>query len=385
MVKIRIGKTINVIWKIITDIVLEKEALTVELTNPNGIKQKIQDFELNDNILTISILGPTLKQLGDYTLTLWKDKCKDTQTAVDAVDAFRLVKYTDQECTDEECESKLEYETIDLESEITVSAGPKGDPGFSPYINEDGYWVTADGVSDVKAQGPQGEQGPQGIQGEQGPQGLQGPIGPQGTKGDPGIQGPQGIQGEQGPRGFQGEAGPQGPKGTPGDPGIQGPEGPQGPRGFQGETGPQGPKGDKGDTGATGPIGQTGPQGEMGAKGDKGDKGDPGIQGPQGEQGPQGQEGPQGPKGDAFKYTDFTPEQLEALRGPQGIQGPKGETGETGPQGPAGTYTQGSGINIENDTISVDTTTIQTKLNNTKSMTVEYDDGETETFAIYIQ
>lgn len=277
MVKIRIGKTINVIWNIITDIVLEKESLTIEMTQPNGIKLKIQDFELNDNIITMSILGPSLKQLGDYTLSLWKDKCKDTQTVVDAVDAFTLVKYTNEECDEKSCDCDLEYETIDLESEITISSGPKGDPGFSPYINEDGYWVTVDGVSGVKAQGPAGEQGPQGIQG------------------------------------------------IPGDTGIQGP---------------------------------------------KGDKGDPGIQGPRGEQGIQGEPGPQG------------------IQGPIGMKGPKGDkgdTGATGPTGPAGTYTQGTGINISNDTISVDTTTIQAKLNNTKSMTVEYEDGTTETFTIYIQ
>lgn len=310
MVKIRIGKTINVIWKIITDIVLEKESLSIEMTQPNGIKLKIQDFELNDTIITMSLQGTMFKQLGDYTLSLWKDKCKDTQTVVDAVDAFTLVKYTNEECDYCYCNDNLEYEIVDLESEIGAFTGPKGDPGFSPYINEDGYWVTSDGVTDVKAQGPQG---------------IQGPIG---------------------------------------DPGEIGPEGPQGPRGFQGEAGPQGPKGEpgvKGDTGATGPTGQTGPRGATGPKGDKGDKGDPGIQGPQGIQGIQGPKGDKGETGE---------------RGPQGIQGP---------QGPAGTYTQGTGINISNDTISVDTTTIQTKLNNTKSMTVKYEDDTTETFNIYIQ
>lgn len=46
------------------------------------------------------------------------------------------------------------------------------------------------------------------------------------------------------------------------------------------------------------------------------------------------------------------------LSGAQGIQGPKGDKGDQGPQGeqgpvgPAGTYTAGTGIKIENDTIS---------------------------------
>ena len=34
-----------------------------------------------------------------------------------------------------------------------------------------------------------------------------------------------------------------------------------------------------------------------------------------------GERGPKGDKGDAFKYEDFTPEQLESLRGPQGEPG----------------------------------------------------------------
>lgn len=56
-------------------------------------------------------------------------------------------------------------------------------------------------------------------------------------------------------------------------------------------------------------------------------------------------QGARGADGKDFKYEDFTPEQLAALKGaqgeqgPQGIQGPKGETGAQGPQGiqgPAG-------------------------------------------------
>lgn len=58
-----------------------------------------------------------------------------------------------------------------------------------------------------------------------------------------------------------------------------------------------------------------------------------------------GSQGPVGPKGEAFKYEDFTAEQLELLKGPQGERGltgekgdkgDKGERGEVGPQGPAG-------------------------------------------------
>ena len=74
-------------------------------------------------------------------------------------------------------------------------------------------------------------------------------------------------------------------------------------------------KGPKGDTGETGPQGPQGPQGEKGDTGSQGEKGD---------------------KGDAFTYSDFTSEQLAALKGDTGPQGPKGDTGETGPQGEQG-------------------------------------------------
>lgn len=124
-----------------------------------------------------------------------------------------------------------------------------------------------------------------------------------------GATGPQGQQGERGPKG---DTGPQGPKGETGPQGFPGEKGPQGPKG---DVGPQGPKGDKGDTGDTGPQGPKGDTGEQGPKGDKGDK------------------------GDAFTYSDFTAEQLAALKGEKGdtgAQGPKGDTGDIGPQGPKG-------------------------------------------------
>ena len=55
--------------------------------------------------------------------------------------------------------------------------------------------------------------------------------------------------------------------------------------------------------------------------------------------GQKGDPGPKGDKGDPFTYSDFTTDQLAALKGPKGDQGPrgldgaKGDRGETGPQG----------------------------------------------------
>lgn len=119
----------------------------------------------------------------------------------------------------------------------------------------------------------------------------------QGPKGDPGLQGPPGPPGEPG---RNGEQGIQGPPGPPGKDGLQGPKG---------EPGPPGPKGEPGTPGQRGADGIQGPQGEPGRNG---------IDGVNGEQGPPG---PPGPKGEPFRYSDFTQEQLNALKGPKGDPG----------------------------------------------------------------
>ena len=76
-----------------------------------------------------------------------------------------------------------------------------------------------------------------------------------------------------------------------------------------------------------------GPKGDIGAQGAKGDPFTYSDFTPEqlaalrGPIGPQGEIGERGPKGDPFVYSDFTPEQLAALKGPQG------EIGERGPKG----------------------------------------------------
>lgn len=85
-------------------------------------------------------------------------------------------------------------------------------------------------------------------------------------------------------------------------------------------------------------------------KGPKGEPGTPGQRGADGERGPQGVPGPPGTKGEPFKYSDFTQEQLNALKGPKGdkgepfkysdftaeqllaLRGPKGDPGSGGGQ-----------------------------------------------------
>ena len=116
----------------------------------------------------------------------------------------------------------------------------------------------------------------------------------------------------------------------------------------------KGPKGDIGAQGAKGdPFtysdftpeqlaalrGPIGPQGEIG---ERGPKGDPFVYSdftPEqlaALKGPQGEIGERGPKGDPFIYSDFTPEQLSALKGPKGDIGEQGPQGDQGPIGNTG-------------------------------------------------
>ena len=111
---------------------------------------------------------------------------------------------------------------------------------------------------------------------------------------------------------------------------------------LKGDKGERGEKGDKGNAFTFAdftPEELASLKGEKGEKGEKGDKGDKGLQGERGEKGLPGNDGAKGDKGEAFKYTDFTEEQLAALKGDKGdigLTGPQGETGPVGPQGVKG-------------------------------------------------
>ena len=184
---------------------------------------------------------------------------------------------------------------------------------------------------------------------------------------------------------------------------IQGPKGETGDKGDKGDQGIRGEKGEKGDPGAsnvltigsvnsgTAPavtitgdspnqvlnfVLEKGDKGEQGIKGDKGDKGDAftyadfteaQLASLKGEKGDKGDKGDKGEKGNAFTYADFTPDQLAALKGEKGDKGDaftyndftpeqlaalKGEKGDKGDKGDPGSYTAGTGIKIENGTIS---------------------------------
>ena len=143
----------------------------------------------------------------------------------------------------------------------------------------------------------------------------------------------KGDKGDQGIKGDKGEQGEKGEKGEKGEQGIQGIQGAKGDTGSQGERGLQGERGEKGDMGSIGKISisvdnTTGTPSatataSKAADGStdisfsfKGIKGEKGEKGERGEQGLPGNDGAKGDKGEAFKYTDFTPEEIEGLKKP---------------------------------------------------------------------
>ena len=188
----------------------------------------------------------------------------------------------------------------------------------------------------VKLQGPKGDPGPQGPPGPPGPQGE---PGRNGNDGEQGLQGPPGIQGPPGPPGKDGLRGEPGPQGEPGRNGVDGRNGEQGIQGPPGKDGLQGPKGDPG---------PQGPPGVPGTQGPPGPKGEPGTPGERGADGERGLQGPPGPKGEPFKFSDFTQDQLNALKGP------KGDKGEQGPPGPPGAGGTGGNVDLSEYTTKKD-------------------------------
>lgn len=261
------------------------------------------------------------------------------------------------------------------------------------HINEDKERIKVkDNTQIIKLQGPKGDPG------------QQGPPGPPGPPGEPGRNGIDGINGEQGLQGPPGIQGPPGPPGAPGRDGANGLKGDPGPKGEPGKDGKSftydmftpeqlvALKGPKGDPGPPGPPG-TGANVDLSAYATKQEAdnlylkkvdirnyltmlGDPKyayktelndyvrkaeinrytsnvqltLEQIERLKGPKGEQGLPGPKGEPFKYSDFTQEQLNALKGPKGdkgdpfkysdftaeqlqaLKGPKGDPGSGGGQ-----------------------------------------------------
>lgn len=128
MKRIRIGKDIEIRWPILTNgeqVALEGRDLHLILHLPSCMEIPVQ-FEPQGNVAVFTISGNMQKQMGVYRLTMWENKDKSGQTAVDYCDAFELVPTT---CMEGGNDNNLTTETVDLDaSELVI-----GLPGPSAY------------------------------------------------------------------------------------------------------------------------------------------------------------------------------------------------------------------------------------------------------------
>lgn len=214
--------------------------------------------------------------------------------------------------------------------------------------NDDDKIIVKDNTQIIKLQGPKGEPGPQG------------PPGPPGPKGEPGKNGIDGVNGEQGPQGIPGVPGAPGKDGKPFTYDMFTSEQLEHLKGPKGDVGPQGPPGTGADIDLSAYPTKQEAENLYLKKVDIRNYltmlGDPKyvlrteLNSLKGEQGLQGPPGPPGPKGEPFKYSDFTQDQLNALKGPKGdkgepfrysdftaeqllaLRGPKGDPGSGGGQ-----------------------------------------------------
>lgn len=165
---IRVGKDISLKWSILTDgepVPLEGRALSLTMTYPDGKVQSLF-FTKEEHHVLVSLLGKDLTETGVYSLTLWENKGKGGQTAVDYINAFRLVANTSME--DKSVASNLRVATKNLgystlEKTMGNGAGQEGGgkeaPMGSRSINGSIYLtVTGNTVETVeRVQGSQGE------------------------------------------------------------------------------------------------------------------------------------------------------------------------------------------------------------------------------------
>ena len=99
MRSIRIGKDLQLEWKILTNgepLSLEGRDIYLQLIDPRG-RALDMDFTVSGNTLSFSYPGVAQKFTGVYRLTVWENHGKERQTVYDNIKAFKLVPTTDLE------------------------------------------------------------------------------------------------------------------------------------------------------------------------------------------------------------------------------------------------------------------------------------------------
>jgi hypothetical protein len=103
-------------WTILTDgqpTDLANRKLLIEARAANGRVFELE-YTTEKNTAIFTFFGKEQKFTGNYTITLWENKGEKGQNVVDKVNAFTLVRSTDEEDNSADAENNLEVETIDL-------------------------------------------------------------------------------------------------------------------------------------------------------------------------------------------------------------------------------------------------------------------------------
>lgn len=114
VMKIRLGKDIRCKWSITTNgeaKSLSGRDLTLIIKDSSRRQTQLQ-FTIVDNTISFVFHGIDQRKVGDYILTLYENKGKEAQSAVDLVPAFTLVEYSTEE--DDSVSGDIQFETIDL-------------------------------------------------------------------------------------------------------------------------------------------------------------------------------------------------------------------------------------------------------------------------------
>ena len=186
----RIGTDIKVKWHVTINegtVPIEGADLTLQLVNPLGQRAKMP-FSILDGKVVAIVYGKGQTMLGAYALTLWLNYGKADQTAIDHIDAFRLVASSNLIEGEDDCDNLQTGATVNLSGMMSV--GVQGASAYEIWLRNGHTGTVGDFLAWLK--GPQGEQGPKGDQGIPGPQGEPGEAGPQGEQGAPGVPGPAG-------------------------------------------------------------------------------------------------------------------------------------------------------------------------------------------------
>lgn len=141
MRKIRIGKDINLRWHIeVPDGSgpLSDMDLALYVNGPQGMHVLIENATIGADTIEFTLRGTLFSQLGDYSLTCWKNKGEQGQTVLDAVRAFTLVKSSDQEADYHECGcNDLVLATVDLRTELQIDLlGYFNDPAIIARLDD---------------------------------------------------------------------------------------------------------------------------------------------------------------------------------------------------------------------------------------------------------